>query len=71
MTHHEINFSPFATNVIDVIERTDLVTPAGLPVSIKRNSYGFVIDIGGLHYETNDNLQASRILNTNQVGVQS
>lgn len=70
MTHHEINFSPFATNVLDAIDRTDLVTPEGTPVRIRQSSSCcFVIDIGPAHYETRDNLVASCILNTNQVGV--
>jgi len=68
MTHYPINFSPFATNVLDVIERNDLFTPNGTHVTIRRASYGFVIDIGQKHYETNDNLQASYILNIHETG---
>jgi hypothetical protein len=69
-THHkEINFGPFATNVLDVVDRRDLVTPTGEEVTVRVCSRGFVIDIGNTRYETKDNLQASYILNTHQVGT--
>lgn len=68
---HEITFHPFRTNVLDCVGRTDLVTRDGLPVQIGRNMRGeFVVTIGGETYRTDDNLQASRVLNEHQVGVQ-
>ena len=68
MTHIEINFSPFATNVIDCIERDDLITPDGKSVQIKQSGLGFVITIGTVISDILDNLSASYLLNTNQVG---
>lgn len=68
---HEITFHPFRANVLDCVGRTDLVTQGGQPVQIKCNMRGeFVVIIGGETYRTDDNLQASRVLNEHQVGYQ-
>ena len=70
-THHEINFSPFATNVLDWVDKSGLQTPDGQPVHITRNGMAFVIWFKGDKRETYDNLEASYILNSNEVGVAS
>jgi hypothetical protein len=64
----EINFSPFATNVIDCIGRNDLITQDGRLVSILRNMTEFVIIIDGEIHRTKDNVTASKILNDCPVG---
>ena len=68
---HRVNFSPFATNVIDMIGADNLKTAGGLPVTISRGNYGFTITIGDQVYRTDDNLYASYILNMNDVGIDS
>lgn len=67
--HQEIHFSPFATNVIDCLNRTDLQTPYGKSVSIKMVGMDFVIKIGEEKYFAHTNSEASYILNTYEVGI--
>ena len=69
MTFREINFSPFANNVLDFVGRNDLVTSAGERVLLSRSGLDFIIAIGYLKWETDDNIEASYILNSCQVGV--
>lgn len=65
-----IRVSPYATNVLDLVGREDLVTRSGIPVTVRRDMYGFfILDIGKLHLETPDNLEASFILNSHETGA--
>lgn len=72
-THKEINFSPFATNVLDHVYDENLTTPNGDKVLIGQETNGdFYIRINGeLIGHHLSNLEASYILNTNCVGVPS
>jgi hypothetical protein len=68
-THREINFSPFAVNVLDAVDDPTLCTPDGTPVKVGRRGMDFTIRIGGqLVTDTADNLDASCVLNCHQVG---
>ena len=67
--HKEINFSPYANNVLDFIDRDDLVTPTGEAVSITRQGMDFKIQIGAHHSIAYSNHDASYVLNTHQVGI--
>ena len=69
MTHQEINFSPYANNVLDFIDRKNLVTPQGDIVRITRDGMKFKIMIGNMPFYTYYNIQASYILNSAQVGI--
>ena len=70
MTFREINFGPYANNILDFIDRTDLVTPKGSPTRITRPGMDFVILINGLPVvSTIDNVEASYVLNYYQIGV--
>lgn len=65
----EINFSPFANNVLDWIDRPNLVTFDGRPVKLTRNGMKFIVVIGEEKvYEGTSNLSASYALNMNRVG---
>lgn len=71
---HPINVSPFATNVIELIGLTDLETRMGTKVEVRRSSGDFLITYtpaeGDVQeFRTNNNLQASYILNTVGDGV--
>lgn len=69
-THHKINVSPFATNVLDLVGRTDLVTPTGIKVTVTRDMLDFVVTIGDERmYCGGDNLSASYTLNQFEVGI--
>ena len=66
---HEINFSPYATNVIDCRGREDLCTIDGLDVDIKLTvGSGFTIVVGNHKHDNLNNLSASYLLNSLQVG---
>ena len=65
---HEINFSPFATNVLDVIGDSTLCRSDGTAVAVERRNGGFEIRIGANVRWTDDNAAASYILNMAQVG---
>ncbi len=66
-----INFSPFAQNVLDYVGRENLRTASGKVVAIYQTGSGFDIFIDGTSVAQDvDNLQASYILNTNEVGIQ-
>jgi len=67
--HKEINFSPFATNIIDCCNRDDLCTPSGIQVTIKNLTGGFTVYIGTNQWDDLSNAEASYILNSNQVGT--
>lgn len=70
IAHHPINVSPFATNVLDLVGRSDLFTPNGIKVTVKRDMMDFVVIIGDERmYCGNDNLSASYTLNQFEVGV--
>ena len=65
-----INFTPFQNNVLDFVDRPGLVRSNGDEVTISRMGDGaFVITIAGRKYETKDNVEASYILNSAQVGM--
>lgn len=67
---NEINFSPFASNVLDYVGREDLCTVGGAKVTIKRPGMSFEISIEGeSKYVTDSNLDASSYLNRKQVGI--
>ncbi len=70
---HEMNFSPFATNVIDCTARTDLCTPDGIGVKIEQDFAGlFTVTLGegdkAVRHDNLTNLRASYLLNSFQVG---
>lgn len=67
--HHPINWHPFrGTNVLDAGDYL-LHTIKGEPVDFRRTfSGGFVIVINSERYETDDNIQASAIMNKFEVG---
>lgn len=69
MAHQEINFSPYANNVMDFIDHGNLVTPKGDKVRITRRGTQFIIVIGEKVHSTSYNAQASYILNSAQVGI--
>ena len=69
MAHQEINFSQFKSNVLDFVDRKDLVTPDGDKVLITRQYMDFKIVIGNKVHITPYNSQASYILNSAQVGI--
>jgi hypothetical protein len=66
MKYIPINWSPFATNILDAVDY-DLCTPNGTPVIFRRGST-FVAIVGERRFETDDNLQMSYFLNANEVG---
>ncbi len=69
-THHPLNFSPFATNVLDCVGRADLLTRDGRAVRIENHVRGFEIYLDGkLECETPINTSASYFLNSLEVGV--
>jgi len=64
-----INFSPFASNVLDFVGAPDLRTPNGLFVAITHDTRGFTITIDGKPVaEGEGNVSASYALNTRNVG---
>jgi hypothetical protein len=65
--HSKINWSPFATNVLDAGE-FDLCKPDGTPVDFHRSNGGFVLVIDGKRYETSDNIQMSYWMNQHEIG---
>lgn len=68
--HREINFSPFANNVLDYVGKDNLSTPGGQKVEIDRAGMGFRVKIGGkVVADKQDNLGASFALNMAQVGT--
>jgi len=67
--HEEINFSPYATNVLDCLDRTDLSTPYGDKVNIKMVGMEFEIEIGDRLFTAYSNTEASYILNSFEVGI--
>jgi hypothetical protein len=72
---HPINVSPFGTNVLDLIGRTDLVTHQGYPISIQFGSYGtgfatkLIRDNGEINNIFNSNLDVSYYLNGLEIGI--
>lgn len=71
---HPINVSPFATNALDLVGMEDLKTRQGSKVTVRRSNGDFIIQYTTqtgvvAEYRTNDNLAASRILNTVEDGV--
>lgn len=69
-TFREIVFSPFATNVLDWVDKPGLVTKDGRPVEIHMPTTNFVILVDGQRtYVGPDNLWASNKLNRYPVGV--
>jgi len=67
MKHYKINWSPFATNVLDAGE-FDLCTPDGTPVDFHRSNGGFVLVINSKCFETSDNIQMSYWMNQFEIG---
>jgi hypothetical protein len=60
----DINFSPFATNILDMLE-VPLVDHNGRDVIIRSVGTGFVVAIDGLKkFESWDNIEVSYFLNT-------
>lgn len=69
-TQRPLNFGPLASNVLDCVDRDDLRTPDGQPVSVRHPSCrGFTVTIGDQVYRDLDNLAASYALNLHAVGV--
>ena len=69
MIHVEINFSPFATNVLDWVDKPGLTRPDGTPVKVTRDRSVFVITIGEKRLTASSNVEASYILNSCQAGI--
>ena len=69
MKHQKINWSPYATNVLDANE-FDLCTPDGQPVDFHRDNAGrdFVLIVNGERLVTNDNLLMSYWMNQREIG---
>lgn len=75
MEHKEINFSPYATNVLDVISKT-LYTPDGRMVKVERHGLYFQVYMQEniedkrlvCAFETAGNIDVSYYLNSKQVG---
>ena len=65
--HVKINWSPFATNVLDAGE-FDLCLPDGTPVDYHRDGGDFVIIVNGKRLATDDNLQMSYWMNQHEIG---
>jgi hypothetical protein len=65
---HEITVSPFRTNALELVGRDDLVTRIGQKVIVDRSGMDFIISIGTRIYATDDNINASAILNQNETG---
>jgi hypothetical protein len=67
---HQINFSPFANNVIDYID-TPLINVSGESVTVKDDGHGgfnvFVND--KIVYQRGGNLDTSYFLNMMETGV--
>ena len=70
-TFQELNFSPYACNVLDYVGRDGLVTANNQPVKIQHLTAGFVITIDYNQFTPMSNLDASYLLNSWQVGVKS
>jgi phage terminase Nu1 subunit (DNA packaging protein) len=77
LTFSRIIVSPFRTNVMDLIGRTDLATITGLPVRVERGYRdGFKVIVTEnkkdvVKVDTQDNLSASAVLNGLEVGIWS
>ena len=68
-TFVEINFSPYATNVLDWIGRPGLFAKNGDSVMVNRSGGGFIIYVNGVEIvKTDYNTAASFELNRRQVG---
>ena len=69
MRYGKINWSPFATNVLDAGE-FDLCKPDGTMVKFYRpGGRGFCLELpDGTRLETDDNLQMSYWMNQNEIG---
>lgn len=65
--HVKINWSPFATNVLDAGE-FDLCLPDGTPVDFHRDGCDFVVVVNGKRLATDDNLQMSYWMNQYEIG---
>jgi hypothetical protein len=63
----KINWSPFATNILDAHEY-DLCMPDGTPVEFHRSNGGFVLVLDDARLETDDNLQMSYWMNQREIG---
>jgi hypothetical protein len=65
----EINFSPFAKNVLDYVGREGLVTYTGQPVKIEKPlALAFTVTIGSATRRDLSNLDASYWLNSQPTG---
>jgi len=69
LEYAKINWSPFATNVLDAQE-FELCTPDGTPVDFHRDNMGrdFVLIVNGERLVTDDNLQMSYWMNQREIG---
>lgn len=67
MKHKQINWSPFATNILDA-EEFDLCTESGDPVDFHRSGSFFVLVVNEKRFETDDNIQMSYIMNQLNIG---
>ncbi|MEN6317867.1 MAG: hypothetical protein ABFD82_03785 [Syntrophaceae bacterium] len=67
-TFKEINFSPFATNVLNCLGSDDLVTANGVKAKISQYGSDFIVTIGDTVYDGLSNIDASYVLNMNGVG---
>ena len=67
---HEINVGPLATNVLDLVGREDLVSPGGIPVTIRREGRAFVVNREGADVFSHEcNLTMSSFLNAMVIGT--
>jgi len=70
VTHHPIDFHPWRNNILDYMDRADLVTPNGTPVVLRRQGLNFFVQVGNMEpVITDNNGVASYVLNQYEVGI--
>lgn len=62
-----VNWGPLATNVLEA-RHYSLCTPMGIEAKCDFTSMEFRINIGGVEYRTQDNIQASAYMNQSDIG---
>ena len=68
-TFHKITVSPFATNILSLVDRDNLVTVDGDDVKITRNMRGdFILVVGNNRVEKTSNIEASAYLDMIGIG---
>lgn len=66
----EINFSPFASNVLDYID-TPLTNVYGDEIIVRESGRYFLVYVNGqMAFKSDDNIEISYFLNTNGAGLE-